>query len=187
MTANSRDLRHRRKSYPLSAVYRLMEPGPVVLLTTIRKGRPNVMAMSWHTMLEFEPSLIGCVISNRNFSFDTLKATKECVINIPTVELARQVVGCGNTSGGATDKFKKFGLTAGPASQVQAPLIMECYTNFECRVADMKMVAKYNFFVLEVVKAWIDPSRKDPRTIHHKGRGVFLVAGRTIRLRSRMK
>jgi len=49
------------------------------------------------------------------------------------------------------------------------------------------MVAKYNFFILEVVKAWIDPSRKQLRTIHHKGNGVFLVAGKTIRLRSRMK
>jgi hypothetical protein len=49
------------------------------------------------------------------------------------------------------------------------------------------MVAKYNFFILEVTKAWIDPSRKQPRTIHHKGKGVFMVAGKTIKLLSRMK
>jgi hypothetical protein len=45
-------------------------------------------------------------------------------------------------------------------------------------------VAKYNFFILEVVKAWIDPRRKRPRTIHHQGEGVFLVPGRTINLPS---
>jgi flavin reductase (DIM6/NTAB) family NADH-FMN oxidoreductase RutF len=39
-------------------------------------------------MLEFEPPLVGCVIINRNYSFDILLATKECVINIPTFELA---------------------------------------------------------------------------------------------------
>jgi hypothetical protein len=49
------------------------------------------------------------------------------------------------------------------------------------------MVVKYNFFILEVLKAWIDPSRKNPRTIHHLGRGVFMVAGRTIKLPSKMK
>jgi flavin reductase (DIM6/NTAB) family NADH-FMN oxidoreductase RutF len=100
-----------RRSLPLSKVYSLLEPGPVVLLTTARRGRPNIMTMSWHTMIEFEPPLVGCVISDRNYTFDILKATKECVINIPTVELARKVVGCGNTSGANTDKFATFHLT----------------------------------------------------------------------------
>ena len=60
-----------------------------MLLTTARKGRPNVMTMSWYTMMEFEPPLVGCVVSDRNFTFATLEATKECVIKIPTVELAK--------------------------------------------------------------------------------------------------
>jgi flavin reductase (DIM6/NTAB) family NADH-FMN oxidoreductase RutF len=176
-----------RKSLPLSEVYRLLEPGPVVLLTTARKGKANVMTMSWHTMMDFEPPIVGCVVSNRDFTFNILKATKECVLNIPTIELAVQVVGCGNTSGRDVDKFKTFHLTPVAASQVQAPLIDECYANLECRVVDAKMVAKYNFFILEVIKAWIDPARKHPETIHHMGRGVFIVAGKTIKLRSKMK
>ncbi len=81
-----------KKAFPLSKVYSLLEPGPVVLLTTARHGKPNVMAMSWHSMLEFEPPLIGCVVSNRNHSFELLRASKECAINIPTVEIAKQVV-----------------------------------------------------------------------------------------------
>jgi flavin reductase (DIM6/NTAB) family NADH-FMN oxidoreductase RutF len=157
------------------------------LLTTARKGQANVMAMSWHTMMEFEPPIVGCVVSNRDFTFNILKSTKECVINIPTVELAAEVVRCGNTSGRNIDKFRTFHLTAAPASQVQAPLIEECYANLECRVIDATLVSKYNFFILEVVKAWIDRSRKHPRTIHHMGRGVFLVGGKTIKLPSRMK
>jgi flavin reductase (DIM6/NTAB) family NADH-FMN oxidoreductase RutF len=176
-----------KKSFPLSEVYRLLEPGPVVLLTTARKGRANIMTQSWHTMIDFEPPIVGGVLSNRNFSFNILKATKECVINIPTVELATKVVGCGNTSGRHVDKFKAFQLTPAAASRVKAPLIHECYANLECRVVDTSMVAKYGFFVLEVLKAWIDPSKKHPRTIHHLGRGVFMVAGKTIKLPSRMK
>ncbi len=176
-----------KRALRLSQVYRLLEPGPVVLVTTQHKGRANVMAMSWHTMMEFEPPLVGCVISNRNDSFDALKVTKECVIAIPTVALARQVVGCGNTSGRKLDKFARFHLTPSPASRVAAPLVAECYANLECRVVDVRMVARYNFFILEVVKAWIDPSQRDPRTIHHRGMGVFMIAGRSIRLPSKMK
>ncbi|HVN41449.1 MAG TPA: flavin reductase family protein [Steroidobacteraceae bacterium] len=177
----------KKRALPLSRVYRLLEPGPVVLLTTARRGRSNVMAMSWHTMLEFEPPLVGCVVSNRNFSFEALRATGECVINVPTVRLAGTVVKCGNVSGRRRDKFKAFGLTAVPASLVAPPLIEECYANLECRVRDGRLVRKYCFFVLEVCRAWIDPAVRSPRTIHHRGRGEFMVAGRTLRLPSRMK
>ena len=74
---------------PLSRVYGLLEPGPVVLLTTAHKGRVNVMTMSWHTMMEFEPPLVGCVVSGRNFSFDLLRASKECVLAVPSSALAK--------------------------------------------------------------------------------------------------
>ena len=176
-----------KRSFPLSRVYGLLEPGPVLLLTTAHKGEVNVMTLSWHTMMEFEPPLVGCVVSDRNFSFEALKATRQCVLNIPTKELAEKVVDCGNISGRRTDKFKTFGLTPLPAKLVGAPLISECYVNLECRVADTRLLNRYNFFVLEVLKAWIDPSRKDPRTLHHRGRGVFMVAGKTIKLPSKMK
>jgi len=176
-----------KKSFPLSKVYGLLEPGPVVLVTTARNKKPNIMTMSWYTMMEFEPPLVGCVISNRNYSFDLLKTTKECVINIPTLKIAEKVVACGNTHGAKVNKFEKFGLTPKPASQVGAPLIEECYANLECRVVDTKMVANYCFFILEVVKAWIDPKVKNPRTIHHLGSGNFMVAGKTIKLKSKMK
>lgn len=176
-----------RRSFPLSKVYGLLEPGPVVLVTTARDGRANIMVMSWHTMIEFEPPLVGCVISDRNYSFGLLQATNECVLNIPTVEIAEKVVACGNTSGANTDKFKAFCLTPKPAARVGAPLIEECFTNLECRVADKRMVARYSLFVVEVIKAWIDPAVKNPRTIHHLGRGNFMVAGERIKLRSKMR
>ena len=176
-----------KRNFSLSKVYGLLEPGPVVLLTSFGKGRPNVMVMSWHTMMEFEPPLVGCVISNRNFSFDLLMASRECVLNIPTVDLAEKVIACGNASGKKLDKFAAFGLTSKAAAKVKAPLILECYANLECRVIDTRMVSRYGFFVLEVVKAWIDPAVKKPRTIHHFGRGNFMVAGDRIKLPSRMK
>jgi flavin reductase (DIM6/NTAB) family NADH-FMN oxidoreductase RutF len=138
-------------------------------------------------MLEFEPPRVGCVISDRDYSFGLLQSSRECVLNLPTVELAAQVVGCGNTSGADTDKFEKFSLTPVPASKVGAPLIQECFANLECRVTDTRMVERYNLFVVEVVKAWIDPAVKNPKTIHHLGHGNFMVAGDRIKLKSKMK
>jgi flavin reductase (DIM6/NTAB) family NADH-FMN oxidoreductase RutF len=175
-----------KRSFPLSQVYRLLEPGPVVLLTTTCRGKTDIMTQSWHTMMEFEPPLVGCVIGGRSLSHEMLLKTKECVIGIPTVELAKQVVGIGNCSGRKVDKFRKFKLTAQPATLVSAPLIAECYANLECKVVDTRMVNRYGLFVLEVVQAWKDTAQKDPRTLHHRGRGRFMVAGETIRLLSRV-
>ena len=176
-----------KRHLPLGQVYRLLEPGPVILLTTAQEGKENVMTMSWHTMIDFEPPLVGLVVSNRNHSFSALKKTRECVINIPTFKLRNAVVGCGNTSGRKTDKFKQFGLTPVMASWVTPPLIAECYANLECQVIDTKMVNSYNLFIVQVLRAWIDRKEKQPRTLHHAGSGIFQIAGRTIKLPSRKK
>lgn len=157
------------------------------MVTTLRKGKANIMTMSWHMMIDFEPPLVGCVMSNRNYSFNNLKATKECVINIPTVELIEQVVGVGNTTGAKVDKFKKFNLTPVAASQVKVSMIGECYANLECKVIDMHLAEKYNIFILEVLKAWITPSKKRQRTIHHCGKGVFTVDGAVVKVPSKKK
>ena len=174
------------KDLPLSKVYQLLEPGPVVLLTTAHKGRTNVMAMSWHMMVEFEPPLIACIVSNRDYSFAALTATKQCVIAIPALQLAPKVVEVGNCSGRDVAKFERFGLPPVPAELVTPPLVAECFANLECKVADTHLVNKYNLFVLEVVKAWVDPAQKSPKTIHHRGYGKFAVDGEMIQLKSKM-
>jgi flavin reductase (DIM6/NTAB) family NADH-FMN oxidoreductase RutF len=172
------------KDLPLSKVYQLLEPGPVVLLTTARKGRTNIMTMSWHMMVEFGPPLVACVVSNANYSFAALRATKQCVIAIPALELAPKVVAVGNCSGRDVKKFERFGLTPAPAERVASPLVAECFANLECKVADTRLVDKYNLFVLEVLKAWTDPAQRNPKTIHHHGHGSFAVDGEMIKLKS---
>lgn len=176
-----------KKRFPLSKVYSLLEPGPVLLLTTAHRHACDVMPMTWHSMLEFEPPLVACVVSAGNHSQKLLRASRECVLNIPTAELAKQVVGCGNCSGADVDKFSRFGLSRSPAEQVAAPLLDDCYASLECRVYDTRLVRRYQQFVLEVVAAWVDPAVKDPRTLHHRGYGKFMVAGEIIKLSSRMR
>jgi flavin reductase (DIM6/NTAB) family NADH-FMN oxidoreductase RutF len=172
---------------PLAKVYQMLEPGPVVLLTTAHRGRFNVMTMSWHMMVEFEPPLVACVVSSANYSFVALRATGQCVIAIPVRKLASKVVKIGNSSGRDIDKFDAFGLTPIASERVAAPLVSECFANLECKVTDTKLVSKYNLFIIEVVKAWIDPKQKNPKTIHHRGYGTFVVDGDVIKLKSRMR
>jgi flavin reductase (DIM6/NTAB) family NADH-FMN oxidoreductase RutF len=137
-------------------------------------------------MVEFEPPLIACVISNADHSFAALRKTKECVIALPALELAQIVVGIVNCSGRDVDKFKRFGLTQAQAKCVAPPLVADCFANLECKVVDSHLVNKFNLFVLEVLKAWRDPAQKNPKTIHHHGYGRFAVDGEMIKLKSKM-
>ncbi len=176
-----------KKLLPQSKVYSLLESGPVILVSTARKEKNNIMSMSWHMMMDFEPPLVGIIMGDQSYSCDTLKKTKECVINIPTVEFAKQVVNCGNCSGRDIDKFIAFGFTPEKASTVHAPLIKECYANLECKVVDTRMASKYGMFVLQVLKAWVNPSIKNPKTIHHRGGPSFFIAGRAVKIPSGKK
>ena len=103
----------KKRNLPLGQVYRLLEPGPVVLVTTAHRGATDIMTMSWHMMVEFEPPLVGCVISGRNHSFELLRRSRECVINIPAAELAAQVVGIGNCSGRTVVSFMPCSMRNG--------------------------------------------------------------------------
>ncbi len=96
--------------------------------------------------------------------------------------MVERVVGVGKCTGANTDKFKKFNLITEPAAIVAAPLLAECYANIECKVVDTTMVSKYNLFILQAVKAWKSTSKKQPKTLHHWGNGLFSIDGKTIKL-----
>jgi flavin reductase (DIM6/NTAB) family NADH-FMN oxidoreductase RutF len=172
------------RKMPLSIAFTLVEPGPVVLVTTHDGKKNNVMTISWTMVVDFTP-VFAMTTGPWNHSYAALKKYRECVIAIPTVDLVDQVVGVGTCSGADTDKFEKFRLTPVKGKFVRPPLIKECLANIECNVIDV--VKKHHIVVLEGVAAYVDPSRKEKRTIHAIGDGTFAVDGRTLNRRAMMR
>ena len=170
-----------KTDFPVDNVRRFLEPGPIVLVSSAHKDQTNIMTMGWHMVVEFQPSLISCVISSANHSFEMIRRSRQCVINVPTVELASKVVKIGNCSGRDVDKFAEFDLTPAPATQVRAPLIDECYASFECELADASQITKYNMFIFEVVQAHVATAPKYPKTMHYRGDGEFMISGENTR------
>ncbi len=175
-------------NFYLNATHMLIEPGPVVLVTTNYRGKSNIMTLSSLIMLQQNPPfLLGFVLGPWNFSYKALYKTGECVISIPTVDMASTVVEIGNCSGEEIDKFKTFNLTPLPAREVRAPLIAESLANIECQVIDRSMVGKYSLFILKAVNVWTDNDRKERRTLHHNGDGTFVLDGEIINLKEKME
>ncbi len=167
----------------LAKAFTLMEPGPVVLVTTCDGKKNNIMTISWTMVLDFTP-LFAITTGVWNHSYAALRKTRECVLAIPAVDMLDQVVGIGTCSGSDTDKFARFRLTPLQGAFVRAPLIQECLANIECRVVDV--VKKHDILVLEGLAAYVNPARREKRTIHAVGDGTFIVDGRRIDRRKAM-
>lgn len=159
----------------LSRAFTLIEPGPVVLMTTRDGDRNNIMTISWSMVLDFTP-VFALTTGSWNYSFAALRKTKECVLAIPTVDMLDRVVGIGTCSGSDTDKFAKFGFTAVTGKAINAPLLAECLANIECKVIDL--VPKHDIVVLKGVAAHINAARKEKRMLHAVGDGTFVADGR---------
>ncbi len=185
--------------YPASKVYRLIEPGPVLLVTTgsLAESTHNVMTIGFHMVIQHEsPPLLGISLGPWDASFAALKQQRECVLAVPSVDMAGGVVAGGNCSvddgsDGDSSKWQRFGLDALPAGKVKAPLVggSNIIANIECVVEDTKMVSKYSMWVLKPVKAWINPDKlpgEGGKMFHHRGDGTFVVDGDILNLKDRM-
>jgi flavin reductase (DIM6/NTAB) family NADH-FMN oxidoreductase RutF len=172
------------KKMQISKAFTLIEPGPVVLITTNDGKKNNIMTISWTMVMDFSP-VFAITTGPWNYSYAALRKSKECVIAIPAADMINQVVGIGTCSGADTDKFKNFGLTPVKGKHVSAPLIKECLANIECRVADI--IKNHNIIVLEGVAAYFDSARKEKRTIHAVGDGTFVTDGRKLNRRKMMQ
>ncbi|TWB28458.1 flavin reductase (DIM6/NTAB) family NADH-FMN oxidoreductase RutF [Nitrospirillum bahiense] len=169
---------------PLSRAFTLIEPGPVVLVTTHDGHKDNVMTITWTMVLDFSPTF-AITTGPWNYSYAALVGTKECVLSIPTADLIDTAIGIGTCTGRDTDKFAKFGLSRALARHVRAPLIPECLANIECRVIDI--VDPHGIIVLEGVAAHIDNAREERRMLHAVGDGTFIIDGPVLDRKEMMR
>jgi flavin reductase (DIM6/NTAB) family NADH-FMN oxidoreductase RutF len=181
----SKKRKSQQVEFPLNRAFTFVESGPVLLISTAYQGKSNLMTVSCHASMGFEPTL-GICLGPWNFSHTALVETGECVVAIPHAGLLEKVVDIGNCSGGDMDKFAEFNLHKETAQDVAAPLVSECLYNLECRVVNSSLAEDYNFFVLRGVRAWSNPDPADARSFHAVGDGTFIIDGETVNLRHKM-
>ena len=169
---------------PLTQATRLINPGPVVLVTARYKDAVNVMAAAWTTPISHVPPLVGVSISPRRFTHDLVRRSGEFVLNVPGRNLLEQVELCGSLSGRDVDKFKEAHLTPVEAKEVHAPLIEECLGHLECAVVEAIDLGDHTLFVGQVVAAWAEEEAFDgtwlledeeAKPLHHLGEAYFGV------------
>ena len=185
-----------RITVPLAQASRLLNHGPVTLVTSAFRGAVNVMAASWATPLDFDPPKFTLVIDAQSRTRQLVDASGEFALSIPCAAQAAQVLQAGSASGHDLDKFQHSGLTAFPAQRIDAPLVEDCVAWLECRViASPATERQHDLFLAEVVHAQADDrvfrdgrwqfDDDRLRTLHYYGGGVFAVTGAELRPASR--
>ena len=168
---------------PNHTSFTLLEPGPVVFVTTHDGNFANIMTISWSMVMSFEPRF-ALTTGAWNCSYAALEQTRECTIAIPSADQIDLVVGVGTCSGRDTDKFAKFGLTQLPGQYVKAPLIAECMANIECKVVDI--IEEHNIIVLEGLAAYTADDFALRQMLHAVGDGTFIADGAKLDRREAM-
>lgn len=188
---------------PIAAVdlpraYRLLNHGPVTLVTSAHAGRRNVMAAAWTMPLDFSPPKVCVVIDKSTLTRELVEASGSFALNIPSRMQAQTTLDVGAIGGRELpggDKFAHFGLGTHPASRIEAPLLEGCVGWLECRVlSEPHNQQAYDLFIGEVVAAWADDSvfrdgrwhfdeaPDAKRTLHYIAGGSFYVTGESLSL-----
>jgi flavin reductase (DIM6/NTAB) family NADH-FMN oxidoreductase RutF len=184
-----------RVSVPLRDSYRLLNHGPVTLVSTCEPGgqKPNVMAAAWAMPIDFEPPKVAVVVAQGTYTRELLEKNPELVLSVPTVAILDQVYRVGSVSGRETDKWS--GLEREAASRVSPPLVLGCVAWLECvLLPEPSLREKYDLALVEVVAAWADNEvyqgrewrfevASAKRTIHHIAHGTFFATGERLEAR----
>ncbi len=134
---------------------RLLQPGPpppVVMATCVDKeGNPNIITLGMYMSISHTPPQVCIGVAPQRYSHDLIAETGEFVVNVPPIDIEKEMHYCGTESGRRVDKFKETGLTPIPALKVKPPRIEECFSHIECRVVKSVVCGDHTLFVGEVV------------------------------------
>jgi flavin reductase (DIM6/NTAB) family NADH-FMN oxidoreductase RutF len=160
------------KSLDLPLAYRVTPTG-LYLISTAHEGKRNVQFAFRSLGLSDDPPLLLIGIQEDNFSREMIQKSREFVVNVCSENQLHAVNRSRDLSGrNVEDKFLALGLETLPAKYVQAPLVVGCHANVECRLVQEFRVEGLFLFVGEAVAAHMDDQ------VSPVGR----LAGKTFRL-----
>lgn len=132
---------------------RLLQPGPLSLVTSLFRSQHNVMTAAWVMPVGTDPMLIGIAIHPQRLTHEFVSRSEIFGLSIPTIDLLNAVHRCGIESGRDVDKFESAGLSPMDASEIDVPLVEECVAHIECGVVERFSLSDHDLFIGEVLAA----------------------------------
>ena len=137
----------------------MLNPTPVVLITSKdTNNKVNIFTVAWVSTVCTKPPILAVGIRKERLSYDNIKQSKECVINIPTKEMVKIVDYCGVKSGRKEDKIKHFGLKLNDGININTPSLDASPIALECKLKSITPLGTHDLFLLEIVNVKVDES-----------------------------
>ena len=176
-----------RSDVELARATRLLNHGPVTIVTSEHEGRANLMSASWSMPLDFDPPKVVVVIDSRTLTRRLVEASGVFGLQLPGVAFARQTLAVGTSNGVEIDKFAAFDLRTFRGREIGVPMLSGCVAWLECRVIPDD-AQRHDLILAEVVAAYADArvysenrwhfdGHPDLRTCHYVAGGTFFATG----------
>jgi flavin reductase (DIM6/NTAB) family NADH-FMN oxidoreductase RutF len=172
-------------------VGRLLEPGPLVLVTSMHRAQHNVMTAGWLVTLGLDPPRLGVAIHPSRLTHELIGKSEMFGLSVPSLDLLNAVHRCGTETGRDRDKFLSVGLTPVDALEIEAPLVEECVAHLECGLVQRLTLSDHDLFVGEVLVAsaveeifsdrW--EIQEGSELLHHVGGDLYVGASKPYRAR----
>ncbi len=176
-----------RQAVDLARCTRLLNHGPVTIITSQHGERSNVMAASWAMPLDFSPPKVAVVIDGQTLTRQLVQESGVFGLQLPSVAFAKQTLAVGTSNGMEIDKFAAFRLHTFAAQKIAVPMLAGCVAWLECKVIPDDS-QRYDLILAEVVAAYADTrvysenrwhfdAAPELRTCHYVAGGTFFATG----------
>ena len=129
----------------------LTSPNPVTIVCTQKEdGSTNVATVSWWTYLSFNPEMIAYAMAKTSFSGERVRENKKVVLTEPGAEIAKEVIGCGTSSGRNTDKVAKLGLEMQELPDTEIRIPLHSRVAIECTLKEYHEVGDHYLYICNV-------------------------------------
>ena len=179
-----------RRSVDLTIAYRLIGSGPVVLVSSLLKGRAGLTPIAWHMPVSDDPPIVALEIWKGHFIHKAILETGDFVINIPSSDMAETIRKLGSISGKKIDKFSEYGLIKEPSKKIKSPRLKSAIGIIECKLRrEEAILKKYSVILGDIVYAEAEkgiftdrwhPEKNGPKLLHHLGGKIFSVPASRI-------
>lgn len=136
-------------------------PNPLSLICTRTPNeKTNLGTVSWWTFLSVQPPTIGFAMMKTSFTGERIRADKKAILVIPGEPLARQVMGCGSTSGRDTDKAARFDIELMPVPGSDIEIPVHSVAALSCSLREHVDVGDHYFYICDVINAMANDNER---------------------------
>jgi flavin reductase (DIM6/NTAB) family NADH-FMN oxidoreductase RutF len=173
----------------VESFYRVLAPRPTIIVTTVNPdGEVNAAPFSFTMPVSVNPPLIAVASVPRHHTYQNLEKTREMVVNIPSVDILKELWVTGKKFPQGVSEIEKAGLTAMESDMVKPPWIKECLAHMECEIEFTRECGDHQLVVGRVKKVGVsEDSLKDGllnaeemKPILHLGGEDFIVGDHRI-------